>query len=103
MRAFSRCGEQGLLFVCGAWASRCSGVSCCAARALERRLSSCGAQGLVAPRHVGSSRTRAQTRIPCVGRQILNHCATREAQKVTLEYVCALMLQLKLWVILSYF
>ena len=34
--------------------------------------------GLVAPRHVGSSQTRARTRVPCIGRQILNHCATRE-------------------------
>ena len=34
--------------------------------------------GLVAPRHVGSSRTRARTRVPCLGRWILNHCATRE-------------------------
>ena len=47
--------------------------------------SSCGSwaqslwhAGLVAPRHVGSSRTRAWTRVPCIGRQILNHCATRE-------------------------
>ena len=36
--------------------------------------------GLVAPRHVGSSWTRARTRVPCIGRRILNHCATREAQ-----------------------
>ena len=35
--------------------------------------------GLVAPRHVGSSQSRARTRVPCIGRQILNHCATREA------------------------
>ena len=35
--------------------------------------------GLVAPRHVGSSQTRARTRVPCISRQILNHCATREA------------------------
>ena len=34
--------------------------------------------GLVAPRHVGSSRTRARTHIPCIGRWILNHWATRE-------------------------
>ena len=34
----------------------------------------------VAPRHVGSSQTRARTRVPCIGRQILNHCTTREAQ-----------------------
>ena len=33
----------------------------------------------VAPRHVGSSRTRARTCVPCTGRRILNHCATREA------------------------
>ena len=36
--------------------------------------------GPAAPRHVGSSQTRARTRVPCIGRQILNHCATREAQ-----------------------
>ena len=35
--------------------------------------------GPVAPWHVGSSQTRARTRVPCIGRQILNHCATREA------------------------
>ncbi|KAJ8786650.1 hypothetical protein J1605_006139 [Eschrichtius robustus] len=34
--------------------------------------------GLVAPRHVGSSRTRDGTCVPCIGRRILNHCATRE-------------------------
>ena len=38
--------------------------------------------GLVAPRYVGSSWTRAQTRVPCIGRQILNHCASREAPSV---------------------
>ena len=35
--------------------------------------------GPAAPRHVGSSQTRARTRVPCISRQILNHCATREA------------------------
>ena len=29
--------------------------------------------GLVASRHVGSFRTRARTRVPCIGRRILNH------------------------------
>ena len=37
------------------------------------------AHGLVAPRHMGSSQTRARTHVPCIGRQFLNHCATREA------------------------
>ena len=35
--------------------------------------------GLVALRHVGSSQTRARTRVPCISRQILNHRTTREA------------------------
>ena len=35
--------------------------------------------GPAAPRHVGSSQTRARTRVPCTSRQTLNHCATREA------------------------
>ena len=35
--------------------------------------------GPVAPRHVGSSQTRARTRVPCIGRQTLSHRATREA------------------------
>ena len=34
--------------------------------------------GLAAPRHVGSSRTKAQSHVPCIGRWILNHCASRE-------------------------
>ena len=44
------------------------------------------ATGPAALRHVGSSQTRAQTRVPCVGRQILNHCATREAPKILLFF-----------------
>ena len=51
--------------------------------------SSCGSwaqqlwhMGLVAPRHVGSSWTRDWTRGPCIGRQILNHCATKEVPDV---------------------
>ena len=53
--------------------------------------SSCGTRdqqlwrtGLVAPRHVGSSRIRDQTRVPCIGRRILNHCAIREVQNQSL-------------------
>ena len=52
-------------------------------------LSSCGVQaqllwhtGLVAPRHVRSSQTRAGTHVPCIGRRILNHCATREVPEI---------------------
>ena len=36
------------------------------------------AKDLVAPKHMGSSQTRNRTNVPCIGRRILNHCATRE-------------------------
>ena len=46
--------------------------------------------GLVALRHVGSSWNRARTRVPCIGRWILNHCATREVPPIflKLKYSC---------------
>ena len=44
--------------------------------------------GLVAPRHVGSSRTRARTHVPCIGRRVLNHCATREALEIFPKRKC---------------
>ena len=71
-----------------------------------RSLSRCGAQapdaqaqqlwltGPAAPRHVGSSQTRARTRVPCIGRQTPNHCATREAPvplhlyKILCAFIC---------------
>ena len=37
--------------------------------------------GFVAPWHVTSFRTRAQTRVCCIGRQIPNHCVTRETPR----------------------
>ena len=39
--------------------SRCPGFRSCGSQALEHRLSSCGVRALVAPRHLGSSWTRA--------------------------------------------
>ena len=65
--------------------SRRAGFSSCGTWAQQLWLAGSRAQaqqlwltGLVAPRHVGSSRTRARTRVPCIDRRILNHCATRE-------------------------
>ena len=86
---------------CSAWASHCGGFSCCRARALgaqasvvvvhglsscgswalEHRLSSCGTRAVV-PWHVGSSWTRDRICVPCIGRQILNHGATREVPEI---------------------
>ena len=92
---FSCCGAWAL----GAWASvvaarglsscrmqalECTGFSSCGVWAQQLQCTGSGAQaqqlwraGLVAPWHVGSSRTRDRTRVPCIGRRILNHCTTR--------------------------
>ena len=44
MRAFSNCGEWGLLSTCSAWASYCGSFSCCTAGALGHvGFSSCDA------------------------------------------------------------
>ena len=83
---------------CSAWLSRCSGLSRCGARAPGawasafvahrlQRLWFAGSRpqaqqlwrlGLVAPRQVGSSWIRDRSRVPCIGRWTLSHCATRE-------------------------
>ena len=41
--------------------------------------------GLVALQHVGSSRTRVWIWVSCIGRRVLYHWATREAQKFILK------------------
>ena len=66
----------------GARASHYRSLSCCGAQAPEAQAQQVWLTGLVAPRHVGSSQTRARTRVPCISRQILNHCTTREAPVV---------------------
>ena len=66
----------------GARASHYRGLSCCGAQAPDAQAQQLWLTGLVAPQHVGSSQTRARTRVPCIGRQILNHCATREAPEL---------------------
>ena len=98
-RAFSSCGEWGYSSL------QCAGFSLRWLLLLQSMgsrhvgFSSCGTQaqqlwrmGLVAPQHVGSSRTGAWTRIPCTGRWILNHCATREVPTLqfnsVLTYLC---------------
>ena len=63
----------------GARASHCRGLACCGAQAPDAQAQQLWLTGPVAPRHVGSSQTRARTRVTCIGRQTLNNCATREA------------------------
>ena len=88
-RGYSSLGCVGLslrwLLLLRSTDSRHTGFSSCGAQAQWLWLVGSRAQaqlwcmGLAAPRHVGSSWTRAQTHVPCIGRQIINHCATREA------------------------
>ena len=67
--------------------SRHAGFSSCGTWVQELWLAGSRAQaqqlwrtGFIAPRHVGSSRTRARTRVPCIRRRTPNHCTTRECQ-----------------------
>ena len=90
--AFSSWSEHRLFFIAVRGLSHCGGFSCCRAWALwHTGFSSCSTQAqqlwrtdLVALRHVGSSQTRDRTRVPCIGRQILNHCITREVPELWL-------------------
>ena len=79
MRGLSPVAASG-----GHSSSRCAGLSVSRPLPLRstgsRRAGSVAwLTGLVVPWHVGSSQTRARTRVPCSGRQTLNHCAIREA------------------------
>ena len=79
--------RAGATLPCGAQPSSCGGCSCC------RDSRACGLQwlqcmGLVTPQHVGSSRTRDRTCVPCVDRWILNHWTTREAPGLDLLCLC---------------
>ena len=64
---FSSCSEQGLLPRCRAWASHCSGSSCC------RPGSVAVAQGLSCSSPYGILQTRDQPCISCICSWILIH------------------------------
>ena len=104
-RAFSSCSERGYpslqctgfslrrLLLLRSTGCRRAGVSSCGTQAQQLWLAGSRAQAqqlwrmdLVSPWHVGSSWTRARTRVPCIGRWILNHCATREAPSQRILY-----------------
>ena len=83
---FLQLPRAGVTLHRGARASHCRGLSCCGAQAPDAQAQQLWLSGLVAPRHVGSSQTRARARVPCIGRQILNHCATREAWNLAFKW-----------------
>ena len=83
-RALSSCGKWGPLFITVRGPLTIA-ASRCGAQAPDAQAQQLWLTGPVAPRHVGSSQARARTRVPCIGRWILNHCATREALRLRFE------------------
>ena len=79
-RAFSSCGKRGPLFIAVHGALTIVASLVAEHRLQTRRLSSCGSRAQLLRGMWESSQTRARTRVPRIGRQILNHCTTREAQ-----------------------
>ena len=73
---------------CGAGASLCSGSSCCGSQAVACRVVVAWCTGLVALQHVECFQARSGTRVPCTGRWIPNHWATRQVPLLFL--VCLL-------------
>ena len=87
------------------WSMGCrhAGFSSCGTRAQQLWLAGSRAQaqqlqcmGLVAPQHVGSFPTRAQTLVPCIGRHILNHCTTREVLLFSIYFIFPLVIVITL-------
>ena len=78
-RAFSTCGKWGPLFITVRGPLTIAASLVAEHRLQMRRLSNCGSRAQPLRGMRDHSRTRDQTRVPCIGRQILNHCATREA------------------------
>ena len=81
---FLQLWQAGATLHRGVQASHYRGLSCCGAQAPDVQAQQLWLTGLAVLRHVGSSQTRARTCVPCIGRQILNHGATREALMILL-------------------
>ena len=79
VRAFSSCGKWGPLLIAVRGPLTIAASLVAEHRLQTCRLSSCGARAQLLRGMWESSQTRARTRVPCIGRQILSHCATREA------------------------
>ena len=75
VRNFSGCGKWGLRSRGGAQASRWGAFPCRRGQNAQAQLRHAG---LVPAQHLEFSRTRDWTCVPCVGRWVLNHWATRE-------------------------
>ena len=79
-RAFSSCGKWEPLFITVRGPLTIAASLVAEHRLQTRRLSNCGSRAQSLRGMWDPSQTRARTRVPCTGRQTLNHRATREAQ-----------------------
>ena len=81
--SFLRCAGFSLrwLLLLRSTGSRRSGFNSCGSWAVERRLSSCGARAQLLRGMWDPPGPGLEPVSPCIGRRILNHCATKEAQK----------------------
>ena len=78
-RAFSSCGKRGPLFI-AVRRPLIIGASLVAEHKLQtRRLSNCGSWAQLLCSMWDLPRPGLEHRVPCIGRQTLNHCATGEA------------------------
>ena len=81
-RAFSSCGKRGPLFIVVRGPLTIVASLVAEHRLQMRRLSNCGSRAQLLR---GTwDLPRAPTRVPCIGRKVLNHCATREAQRAAI-------------------
>ena len=93
---------------CGAQARGCADFSGCGTRAQQlwflgsrARAQQLRHMGLVALQHVGSFQIRDRTHVSCIGRRILYHGATREAQRLT--YLFQLVFKNKTFILNPWF
>ena len=80
-RAFPSCGERGPLFIAVRGPLTIAASPAAEHRLQTRRPSSCGSRAQLLRGMWDPPRPGLEPVSPCIGRQTLNHCATREAQK----------------------
>ena len=77
-RAFSSCGKRGLLFIAVRGPLTIVASLVAEHRLQTRRLSNCGSRAQLLRGIWDLPRPGLEPVSPCIGRQILNHCATKE-------------------------
>ena len=82
VRAFSSCGKWGPLFIAVHGPLTIAASLVAEHRLQTRRLSNCGSRAQLLRGMWDLPGPRARTRVPRIGRWILNHCATREAPQI---------------------